>query len=375
MAQTWAQLPTVWIASFFRAGRRLIPSFLPCLLMDDGQAQAQGEPTSTTFSAVYIVEDSASQISARALKLQDLLYSYAQARPTVNRLHELVHVLDTEARQAEAQHRRVHEESASPAPVVELSDVSLLVPESRRHILRDCSLRLDGSQRPFRLLIGGPSGVGKSTLLRALAGTEQVAAGRIVVPKRSPGGSAFMPQVPFLPAGLSLRDLLLYPHWGHAATACPWPQTWHPDACAWAGLYASTRRPHGVDLGAPVPPSDEQLCDWLDEVGLGHLVRDKGGHVAGLEARHPAWDQLLSGGEQARVALVRLLASGAAMAVLDEATAALDGEWQARYYEMLQARDMSFISVAHRPEVAAYHSQSLQLSRGSRGGARVVDTT
>ena len=57
-------------------------------------------------------------------------------------------------------------------------------------------------------------------------------------------------------------------------------------------------------------------------VGLGHLT-DK------LDDEEAQWDRTLSGGEQQRLAFVRLLLHKPDIVVMDEATSALDPESQA----------------------------------------------
>ena len=48
-------------------------------------------------------------------------------------------------------------------------------------------------------------------------------------------------------------------------------------------------------------------------------------------------------------------------AVLDEATSALDVKTERLLYELLLERDVSFISVGHRPSLTRFHSSVLEL--------------
>src|SRR5262249_57990925 len=68
------------------------------------------------------------------------------------------------------------------------------------------------------------------------------------------------------------------------------------------------------DDGAGVPR--ERLVEVLEKVGLGHLASE-------LD-KDEMWAQRLSGGEQQRLAVARVLLAEPATIFLDEATAALD---------------------------------------------------
>ena len=174
-------------------------------------------------------------------------------------------------------------------------------------------------------LIQGPSGSGKSTLLRALAGIWPWASGRVTLP----AGTMVIPQRPYFPDG-ALRDALAYPE----------PTERYTDAQLKAALD-----------DALLPG----LVDRLDE-------RDN-------------WTQKLSGGEQQRLAIARVLLKQPAWVLADEATAALDIPAERTLYDRLKALTErgggAMISIAHRPSVAAFHDRRWQFEpQGSDAGAR-----
>ena len=171
-------------------------------------------------------------------------------------------------------------------------------------------------------LLQGPSGSGKSTLFRAMAGIWPWAQGRVALP----ASAMFIPQRPYFPDG-SLRDALAYPE---------------P-----AERY-----------------SDAQLGQALQDALLPQLA-------ARLDERDN-WTQKLSGGEQQRLAIARVLLKQPAWVLADEATAALDAEAEKTLYERLKALTErgggALLSIAHRPSVAPFHKRRWQLVAQPEGG-------
>jgi putative ATP-binding cassette transporter len=198
-------------------------------------------------------------------------------------------------------------------------------------LLADTSLNIAAGDT---VLIRGPSGCGKSTLLRALAGIwpyvsapthdrhgEPITYGPVVLPE----GSVFMPQRPYFPEG-TLRQALAY-----------------PDS---ATHY-----------------SDEALQNALYDALLPHLATEL--DVAGQ------WTQQLSGGEQQRLALARVLLKRPRWVFADEATSALDEAGEKVLYEklltMVREEGGGLVSIAHRPSVASYHETLWQFNPAPEG--------
>ena len=97
----------------------------------------------------------------------------------------------------------------------------------------------------------------------------------------------------------------------------------------------------------------------LREVDLGHLPEQFGGLDAELN-----WADVLSGGEQQRLAFARLLLNRPRFAILDEATSALDVASEERLYSRLARLPTAFISIGHRPSLRKFHNRVIELSLG-----------
>lgn len=209
----------------------------------------------------------------------------------------------------------------SPAGTLEAESLTLSLPGGA--VLLD-QARLQAAPGDS-VLLQGPSGSGKSTLFRALAGIWPYARGAVSVP----ANTMFIPQRPYFPHG-RLRDALAYPE---------------P-----AGHY-----------------NDAQLREALQQAllpQLGERLDDEDN-----------WSQKLSGGEQQRLAIARVLLKQPAWIFADEATSALDEAAERQLYQRLseQVRRAggALVSIAHRPAVAAFHDRRWSLAAQPEGaGAR-----
>lgn len=81
---------------------------------------------------------------------------------------------------------------------------------------------------------------------------------------------------------------------------------------------------------------------------------------AGLDVEQD-WSDVLSLGEQQRVAFARLFITRPRYAILDEATSALDIKNEENLYQHLVETGTTYMSVGHRPTLVKYHHLLLEL--------------
>ncbi|CAM9322215.1 unnamed protein product, partial [Ectocarpus sp. 12 AP-2014] len=109
---------------------------------------------------------------------------------------------------------------------------------------------------------------------------------------------------------------------------------------------------------------DDELLDLLEKVDLGRLavMMGSGDAHAGLGAVRD-WSDMLSLGEQQRLAFARLLYNKPTLAILDESTSALDLANEERMFALLDTLPgLSVVSVGHRPSLVPFHDTKLILA-------------
>ena len=102
--------------------------------------------------------------------------------------------------------------------------------------------------------------------------------------------------------------------------------------------------------------SDAELAAVLRRVGLADLPA----RVGGLDAEHK-WKDLLSLGEQQKIAFARLLLDRPVYVFLDEATSALDAANETLLYEQVAAAKIDVVSVGPRAGLLDFHDVLLEL--------------
>ncbi|WP_376090218.1 ABC transporter ATP-binding protein [Roseomonas sp. CCTCC AB2023176] len=178
----------------------------------------------------------------------------------------------------------------------------------------------------------GPSGDGKTTLLRLTSGLEPLQNGEIEIAGRivaRPGR-----EVP--PEGRSVgfvfQDYALFPHLTVAANVA----------------FGLRRLPRAE--------RDARVHEALARVGL--------------EGHAESWPHTLSGGQQQRVALARALAPRPAVLLLDEAFASLDARLRERVRDdtlhLLQEAGIATLLVTHDAEEAMFMADRIALLREGR---------
>ena len=199
-----------------------------------------------------------------------------------------------------------------------LKDITLQTPNYKRILVGDLSVELPTGEG---LLIMGASGCGKSSILRAIAGLWNSGKGAIYRPDLS--RMLFLPQKPYMILG-TLRSQLIYPH-------------------------------DSLDV------SDHQLNDALEKVNLADLAEQSGGFDVEKD-----WEEILSLGEQQRLAFARVLINRSRYVILDEATSALDVKNEANLYNYLLNTHTTFVSVGHRTSLIKYHRLVLEIEEGQQ---------
>jgi len=209
---------------------------------------------------------------------------------------------------------------------LELRNVFFRYAETEAFVLEDINLRIDPGQF---VTISGPSGGGKTTLIKLMLGLLEPTSGEILVdglPLSTMGARAFREQV----AAVMQEDQLL--SGSIADNICFFDQHYDEEKVLLCARLAAI---HAEIMAMPMTYNS--------------LIGDMGNS--------------LSGGQKQRVLLARALYRDPRILFLDEGTAHLDVETERLINASLRQLPMTRISVAHRPDIASGADRIVQVAR------------
>ena len=213
-------------------------------------------------------------------------------------------VLDLQKRVAATLPQKSKTTHSDGIPAIELRNVDLVTPTGVK-LVDELSVTVTKGQG---VQLYGASGVGKTTLCRALKGLWPTAAGDISCPT----DTMFLPQTPYCPPG-SLQDQLAYPE----------------------QLTTSM--------------NDAELRELLHQVKLDHLL--------GADDAAETFP-VLSLGEKQQLAIARVLRKKPNFVVIDEATSSLDHDLELELFQKICALGITLITVSNNAALLRFHQVS-----------------
>ena len=197
--------------------------------------------------------------------------------------------------------------------LIEAKDLSFTYPERQNRALENLNLTIQKGQK---VAILGKTGSGKSTLLQLLVRNYDANQGELFL------------------AGKPIAD---YSEDTLRSQFCFLTQRVH--------VFSDTLR-QNLQFASAVNISDEKMIEVLNQVDLGKLLEQE----QGLDIWLGDGGRPLSGGEQRRLGLARILLNDAPILLLDEPTEGLDRETERQILRLIlaHAENKTLIMVTHR---------------------------
>lgn len=295
-----AETKTLSFQSFYANLLPILPWVLTAPLYFSGAIE---------MSQFMQIGNSFMQVSTALNMLADSYQTIATLKASMLRVQVLQEALEKDGLANANQKAIVIKERDKPTIRINLVNITQPQASSASCIMRSLKMKLQPKEH---VLINGPSGLGKSTLFKVIAGSWKYGEGKVSIPANQ--RLYFLPQEPVLPTD-TLRAVLAYPE---------------P-----VSTYQNEQYPTALRaVGMP-----EEFIGQLDE--------------------KRNWSKELSGGQRQRISLARALMKKPEWLFLDEATSSLDETSEAQVYRVMleQLKDTTIVSIGHRSTIKQFHTK------------------